>query len=331
MRFEQLPLAAAEGHLLGHNIAGADGRRVLRKGKPLAAADIETLAALGRRSVFVARLEADDVLEDEAARRLGQRLAGPGIRLTAPKDGRVDLHAETLGVLRADTARIRTLNAIGGVGLALVPPNRAVSAGALVANLKILPFALPESVVQEAEALLAAAPLLSLTALPPRRVGLVLSGSASARETLERGFGGALGPRLEALGASLEAVSFVSLDDEGREARLADALGAQLEAGLELLIMAGETAIMDHDDLAPRAIVRAGGVIECFGAPVFPGNLMLLAYHDAVPIFGAPSCARSPKENIVDLLLPRLLAGERLGHDDIAAFGIGGLLADRRP
>ena len=54
----------------------------------------------------------------------------------------------------------------------------------------------------------------------------------------------------------------------------------------------------------------------------------MLAYHGAVPILGAPGCARSPKDNIVDLVLPRLLVGDRLTAADIVAFGHGGLLED---
>ncbi len=85
---------------------------------------------------------------------------------------------------------------------------------------------------------------------------------------------------------------------------------------------------MDRYDIAPRAVSRAGGVVVCFGAPVDPGNLLMLAYHGSVPILGAPGCARSPKENIVDLALPRLLVGDRLTAADVVAWGHGGLLED---
>jgi molybdenum cofactor cytidylyltransferase len=95
-----------------------------------------------------------------------------------------------------------------------------------------------------------------------------------------------------------------------------------------LIILAGETAIMDRYDIAPRAVERAGGKIETVGAPVDPGNLLMLAYLDGVPVLGAPGCVRSPKTNVVDWVLPRLLAGDRLSHIDIVALGHGGLLDD---
>jgi molybdenum cofactor cytidylyltransferase len=95
-----------------------------------------------------------------------------------------------------------------------------------------------------------------------------------------------------------------------------------------MIVLAGETAIMDSHDIVPRAVVRAGGHIESVGAPVDPGNLLMLAYIDDVPIVGAPGCARSRKVNIVDWILPRLLAGDRLTRRDIVALGHGGLLQD---
>lgn len=85
---------------------------------------------------------------------------------------------------------------------------------------------------------------------------------------------------------------------------------------------------MDRYDIAPRAIERAGGEVTCFGAPVDPGNLLMLAYLEGVPVLGAPGCARSPKVNVIDWVLPRLLVGDRLTESDIVALGHGGLLED---
>ncbi|MCP3960099.1 MAG: molybdopterin-binding protein [bacterium] len=326
MKFEAVPVEQAAGLILGHNVAGEGGSRALRKGKRLTAEDLAVLEGLGRRSVYVATLEPGDVEEDDAAERIAAAAAGDGLRRSRASTGRVNLYAQALGLLRIDRERLRRLNDCDGVTLATLPGHSAVRRGKMVATLKIIPYALSEGQVARAEE--AAAGLLRLTALGPRRVGLILSGSPSARERIVRGFREALAARLEALAATLGEPDFVSLEDEGGEERLAAAITAQLAAGIDLLILAGETAIMDAHDIAPRAIERAGGEVECYGAPVDPGNLLLLAYRDGVPIVGAPGCARSPKQNIVDLVLPRLLAGDRLTRADVAAFGHGGLLED---
>ena len=95
---------------------------------------------------------------------------------------------------------------------------------------------------------------------------------------------------------------------------------------VRLIIIAGQTSIMDKDDVTPQGIRLAGGKIESFGAPVEPGNLLLLANLRGTPVMGAPGCARSRQTNVVDLVLPRLLAGELLAQRDIRALGNGGLL-----
>lgn len=329
MKFGPVPLADATGKILGHNVAGPDGQRVLRKGRLLAAADVALLAGIGRTSVYVAELEADDVDENSAADRLVQAVTGPGLRPSRANTGRSNLYATQLGLVRVDVARLAALNACPGVTLATLPPHMAVQAGRMAATLKILPYALPEPDVRAA-ALVAATPfpLLHIDPLPHRSVGLILSGSLSTESRTRDSFGRALRTRLEKLGASVDAVDFVPLEDETGEYALAATINRQHAAGRFLIILAGETAIQDRYDIAPRAIERAGGRIECYGAPVDPGNLLLLAYRQDRPILGAPGCARSPKDNIVDLVLPRLLAGDHLTQADILAFGPGGLLED---
>ena len=329
MKFGPVTLAEAEGKILGHNIAGMDGRRVLRKGKPLTAADLAYLRQTGRRAVYVAEIESGDIDENSAAARIARAAIGPYLRLSDPTTGRANLYADTLGVLRVDAPRLAQLNGCAGVTLATMPTHTPVTPGKMVATLKILPYALPEETVRQAEHISRQpAPLLRLAPLPPRRVRLILSGSPPTQARIVHSFETALRARIAALGSTITAVDFVPLEDEADEQRLADTLQARLAAGHDLIILAGETAIMDRYDIAPRAVERAGGVITCFGAPVDPGNLLMLAYHGQVPILGAPGCARSPKENIVDLVLPRLLVGDMLSVADIIAFGHGGLLED---
>lgn len=329
MKFGAVPLEEAEGKILGHNIAGPDGRRALRKGNPLTAEQIETLRNLGRTTVYVATLQADDVDEDTAAGAIATAAAGEGIRLSGSFTGRVNLYAQALGLVRVDVARLHRLNTCDGVTLATLPTHTATRAGKMVATMKILPYAIPQATVAQATQIAAAGgPLIHLDALPPRAVGLILSATPPARERTVRSFKSALEQRLEPLDATIESIDFVPLEDESGEVALAQTIRQQQAAGIELIILAGETAIMDRHDITPRAVERAGGEVVCFGAPVDPGNLLMVAYLGETPVLGAPGCARSPKDNIIDLVLPRLLAADRLTHDDIIAWGHGGLLED---
>lgn len=329
MKFGPVPLAQAAGKLLAHNVAGPDGVRLFRKGRPLAPADVEALRAIGRTSVYVAELEPGDLAEDAAARRVAQAVAGPGLRPSGPAAGRMNLLAEVLGVLRVDAVRLAALNECEGITLATLGTHAAVRPRQMVATIKIIPFAVPVATIEAAERLGHAGgqPLLRVDALNPQPVGLILSGSPSIREKLLDEFA-PLVERVTALGARLLIPHFIPLEDEAGEAALAAQLAAEAQAGARLILLAGETAIMDRYDIVPRALERAGGRVECVGAPVDPGNLLMLGYLGSVPVLGAPGCARSRKLNIVDWVLPRLLAGDVLTRADIFALGHGGLLED---
>ncbi|MCH8339894.1 MAG: molybdopterin-binding protein, partial [Chloroflexi bacterium] len=169
--------------------------------------------------------------------------------------------------------------------------------------------------------------LIWVDALERRKVGFILSASGAMRERIETQFA-PLQERIERLGSDLVRVDHLDSNEGTAEQDLAEAIQAQVKRGMDLIILAGETAIMDRQDVAPRAIERAGGKLECLGAPVDPGNLLMLSYIGDVPVLGAPGCARSRKVNVVDWVLPRLLVGERLTRSDIASMGHGGLLDD---
>lgn len=341
MKFGPIPIETAEGRILGHNIAGPDGRRALRKGNPLSAKDIERLRQLGREMVYVALLEPGDVVENEAALRIAHAAQGSGVSVSKPTTGRANLHAEILGLLRIDVDRLTQLNMCEAVTLATMPSNAVVQPGQMVATLKIIAYAIPDNIVREAEFIgsqqpvnsgRGKQPLIFIEPILPQSIGMILSGTPSAADRIRTSFVKAMSPRIESWGSSLDRVDFVPLEDESGETHLADVLLEHINQGIDIIILAGETAIMDRYDIAPRAVERSGGRITAFGAPVDPGNLLLLARHDAtgrpVHIVGAPGCARSPKQNIVDLIIPRLLAGDYLTKMDIVKFGLGGMLED---
>jgi molybdopterin biosynthesis enzyme len=328
MKFEAVPLSEAKGKILGHNIAAADGQRLLRKGKPLTDEELGTLRALGRTSVYVAEMEPDDVDENTAARRVADAVCGGGLHISGVASGRANLLADEMGILRIDVDRLARVNEHEGMTLATIMTHLPVHAKQIVATVKIIPYAVPESIVGQVEAIAnRSKPIISVDALPSSSVGMILSGSNSIHAKLASDFM-PLRERIEKLGSSVDRTDFVALDDEADEAALADMLKQQLASGIRMILLAGETAIMDSHDIVPRAVVRAGGHVESVGAPVDPGNLLMLAYINDVPVVGAPGCARGKKINIVDWILPRLLVGDRLIRRDIIALGHGGLLQD---
>lgn len=321
MKLKTLAVKDALGSILIHNVADEKGHKALMKGKRLDEGGIEKLLGLGKMSVYVGVLEPGDVREDDAAARIAQAVRGMQLAASKPVGGRVNLTAEGSGLFKVNAELLNKINAIEGVTVATIPQNTVVASKKMVATIKTIGLALSESALAEVEAITREGEVLSVKPFKAVRAAIVLTGDQSSRERVEGTFVPAIRSRVEELGGKVVSTSYVAEDENEIAAALIKAA-----RNSDCIILAGETSIMDVDDITPRGIKRAGGKIELYGAPVEPGNLLLLAYRDDIPIIGAPGCVKSRDTNVVDLILPRLLAGEHVTRADIIELANGGLL-----
>lgn len=323
MKVTKIPSTQAVGHILLHNQTGSDGRKVLKKGQKLTSADIETLQGLSQTTVYVAILEEDDVGENEAAHCLGQLLQSEQLTPSTATTGRVNLSATTAGVFKINVEALLALNDITGITLATLPHNVVVQPKKIVGTIKIIPYSVPRSDLAAATQIIKEnKSLVEIKPFTLKQAVLITTGSEAARQKVIEGFTPALRERMATYNAELKEGPYVPEDEQALRQALEWALASQAE----LILIAGETSIMDVDDITPQAIKAVGGEIVHHGVPVEPGNLLLLAYHQQTPIVGAPGCARSKSYNVVDMVLPRLAAGERLTRQDLIALGHGGYL-----
>jgi molybdenum cofactor cytidylyltransferase len=323
MIFGRLPTKDAEGAILAHTTRLPG--QTLPKGALLTPAAIQALIQAGYTDIIAARLETDDVAENEAAARLAAALTAPGITPHRATHGRANLAATQAGLFRADAAAITALNRLDeGLTIATLPDATPVQPGTLLVTVKIIPFAIAGAVLARAERLAAAAPPLRLPPFQPLRTGLVLTELPGLKESIFEGTIDATRQRITALGGAL----LPPRRTPHTAAAIAAALRALLAEGADLLLIAGASAAVDRLDEGPDAIVLAGGSVTHFGMPVDPGNLICLGEIGAVPALVLPGCARSPSLNGIDLVLSRIFAGEPAGAADIAALGVGGLLKD---
>ncbi|MEM1418827.1 MAG: NTP transferase domain-containing protein, partial [Myxococcota bacterium] len=112
------------------------------------------------------------------------------------------------------------------------------------------------------------------------------------------------------------------------EASVAAAVEELLADGCDPVLLLGASAIVDREDVFPRAVRRLGGEVVHLGMPVDPGNLLLLARARDADVIGVPGCARSLKPSGFDHVLARVVTGERLGAGDVMSMGAGGLLKE---
>jgi molybdenum cofactor cytidylyltransferase len=322
VKFGSIPIGEAEGAVLAHSVR-MDGI-AFRKGEIVTGERRLAMEKAGVTSVVAARLEEGDVGENKAALKLAERLTGANLRQAAPFTGRVNMFAEVAGLAVIDASAIDRVNAIDeDVTVATVPLYRAVAVGDMVATVKIIPFAIPGSTLKAALAAAGEKPSLAVQPFRPMRIGVVSTTlphlkPATIAKTLR-----VLEARLEPTGARIVAQETVPHETGA----LAKALARMIE-GNDALIAFGASAITDRRDVIPAAVEAIGGRIERFGMPVDPGNLLLLAERQGMPIIGAPGCARSPKENGFDWVLQRMLAGVPVRDGDVRAMGVGGLLME---
>src|SRR5229473_8347983 len=286
VKFGPVAVAEAQGAITAHSVRA--GAKVVRKGTVISAADVAALSAAGIAEVVVARLEPGDVAEDEAAAALARAVGGDGIAVEPAFTGRSNLHAESAGVLLVDREGIERLNRVDeAVTFATLPAYRSVREGEMVGTIKIIPFAVAGEV--QRAALAAAKPLLSIAPFKLKRVALVSTRLPGlAEKVIEK--------TVRVTAARLAPMRAAILSDERvpHEAKsLSQSIKSALAEDADLVIVFGASAIADRRDVIPAAIEEAGGRIEHFGMPVDPGNLMLIGAVGAVPVIGAPGCARS--------------------------------------
>ncbi len=317
MRFGPVSLHDAMGAILAHSLKANETR--IPKGTVLTEGHLQSLALAGFESVTVARLEAGDLGEDSAASRIANAVlaSNEGIRATGAGAGRVNLYSNHCGVVRVDAAAINRLNAVDPmITIATVPDFHRVDADGMIATIKIISYAVPEREVEAAcllaaDALVLQRPAFSTATLIETTIGAPLSDKGRR----------AMAGRVERMGMTLTPRCLVPHDTDQLSAAIEDAEG-------EVIFVLTASATSDSLDVAPEALRQAGGVVERFGMPVDPGNLLFLGKHGTKPVIGLPGCARSPALNGADWVLERVICGLEVSHKDIASMGVGGLLKE---
>jgi molybdopterin biosynthesis enzyme len=311
-----LPLA----HDITEIIPGKRKGPAFRRGHIVRSEDIPRLLDVGKAHLYVMELEEGELHEEDAARRLAKAAAGQNIRLTEPVEGRVNLVAEAPGLLKVDEARLNQFNALGDLILATVPSNRYVKKGEVLAGTRTIPVVVKEDLVRKAEAICKEKPIVTILPVPPRRVHLIVTGSEVFSGRIQDGFEPVVRHKLAEMGLELEIKKLAPDDPDKIAAHIKDSH----RAGAELILVSGGMSV-DPDDKSPEGIRRSGARVECHGFPILPGSMFVMAYLDQTPILGLSGCVLHDPVTAFDLLLPRLLAGEKVTRADIIGLGHGGL------
>jgi molybdenum cofactor cytidylyltransferase len=323
MRALTVDVQNSAGRILCCTIFRPGGRKLLAKGHVLSEEDIRLLETEGMREVWVTELEDGEVGEDQAVLTVAEAMCCGSVEIRLAAGGRANIVATSDCCVLIDDELLRQINCTSSIAIATVPNYRYVKSGERVATVKSAPFAVAQAQLEAVLSILNERGAI-LQARPIQQPGVAVLYSDPVHGDRARTlFENVVHTRIERFGANLR----FALSAVEEEEAVTRSLQHLLRSKPAAVLVASTTAPAGPEDVIGRAMVRLGAHIERFLAPVEPGNLMLLGYKDDIPIVSAPCCFRSAKPNILDLILPPMLAKYRISGWEIACLGHGGLLS----
>ncbi|MFO7643811.1 MAG: molybdopterin-binding protein [Desulfosarcina sp.] len=326
---KKIDVRDAVGTRLAHDITeirpGEFKGPAFRKDHEVCNEDICHLQKLGKNHLYLIDLEDDEIHENQAAALLAESLAGAGIQWADnPREGKIGLHAATDGLLRVDAAALAAFNMVDEVMCASLHTHTLVKKGQLVAATRAIPLVMKRAPVERAAAIATqSGGVIAVRPLKQARAGLIVTGSEVYHGLIQDQFAPILGAKITGLGSAVAGTEFTPDD----EALIVAAIRRHLQNGCDLLLLSGGMSV-DPDDVTRKAIQMAGASEIHYGAAALPGAMFLVAYIGDIPLLGVPACGLHHRVTVLDLVLPRILAGERVGKKELAFLGHGGLCQD---
>lgn len=314
----------AVGHVLQHDITeiipGEFKGRAFKKGHIITEEDIPHLLRLGKDHIFVFELGEDKIHENEGAMILGKLGQGENISLgDEVKEGKINFNSSIDGILKVDSEKLFELNMLGEISFATLPNNIPVKKGELVGGARIIPLVIEKEKMNRAKALIKA-PILNIRPYKKYKVGIITTGNEVFYGRIEDKFGPVILEKLKPYNSEIIGQALCPDDKEIIKEKAREFL----DKGATMIIFTGGMSV-DPDDMTPTSIIELGGELISYGAPVLPGSMFLLSYLGDIPMMGLPGCVMFAKKTVFDLVLGRVMTGERLTKADIMRYATGGL------
>lgn len=342
-----VPLAEAVGLVLAHDVTeirkGEFKGRAFKKGHIVRNDDIHRLQQIGKEHLYVLTISADEMHEDDAALTLAHALIGDGVAMQEePKEGKVKLIAARDGLLTIDRDALLQFNLLGDVICSTLHNNTVVKKDRVIAETKAVPLVVKRTVIDQAVSI-AGSGIVTVKEIRRPKAGVVITGNEVYHGRIQDSFAPVIAKKIEAFGGEIIGTYLAPDDRDIIQQRLRELL----DDGADLLITTGGMSV-DPDDVTRFAIRDLGATELTYGSPVLPGAMFMVGYlepgqgsggkgqendihdpgpmtHDPIPILGIPACGMYHKTTVLDLVLPRVLAGERIGRRELAELGHGGL------
>ena len=309
----------AVGHILCHDmtqiIPGVSKGPRFRKGHIVTEEDIPVLLSMGKENLYVWEQKEGILHENDAARILYSLCENPHMTPSEPKEGKIDLTASVDGLLKIDDTRLLRVNSLGEMMIATLSNHIPVKKGEKIAGTRVIPLVIEQEKMDRAKEAAGEEPLMQILPYVHKKVGIVSTGSEVAKGLIEDAFSPVLKKKLSRYDVEILPVVYPGDDQKA----ITKEIENFLEQGCNLVLCTGGMSV-DPDDRTPGSIKATGAEIITYGAPVLPGAMFLLSYLDDKVICGLPGCVMYAKSTIFDLMLPRIMADDRISREEIRSW-----------
>ncbi len=325
---KKVKLEEAIGMTIGHDVTkvvpGEFKGAAFRRGHTLKREDIPELLSMGKEHIYIIEEEEGEVHEEEAALRIAEAVAGSEFELSKPREGKINIKSSISGLLKINKSLLGEINSIPNISLATLHENTICRPGTIVAGTKIIPLYIAEDRLKKIEELCRnKGKVFHIIPFKEKKVGIVITGNEIYKGRIKDKFGDYLKNKVEPLGSVINHQTIVPDDED----IIASAILEMRDKGSEVIFVCSGLSV-DPDDVTVEGVKKSGAKIISYGAPVMPGAMFLLAMLGDIPILGAPAAVIFNDTTIIDVILPRGLAGEEISRQDIIDMGHGGLCLD---
>jgi len=323
MRAQTVDVKSSTGRILCCTVFRPGGKKLLAKGHVISEEDVRVLESEGMDHIWVTELEDGEVGEDDTVCQVASEMGCGAFEIRLAAGGRANLVATENCCVLVDDELLKQINCTASVVIATSSNFSYAVAGQRIATVKSAPFAVAKDQLEAVIGILKErGPILQARPIRNPSVAVLYCDPISG-ERARQLFENIMRQRLERFGVNANFVLSCT-EDENSVARCLQHL---LRSRPGVILVASTTAPAGPEDVVGQAMIKVGGSVERFLAPVEPGNLLLMAYRDDIPMISAPGCFRSAKPNVVDMVLSPLLARYHVTGWEIACLGHGGLLA----
>ena len=320
----------AEGYELCHDITQIlpgefKGAKFL-KGHIIRKEDIEVLISLGKENIFVMEEEDKEknlIHENDAATFIVEKLNldKEFFEISDIREGKINITAKEDGILKIDVNTLNKINKIGEIILVTKYNNSYIKKGENVAATRVIPLLIEKSQLDEMKEIVKDRNVLTFKKIDKnKKLALITTGNEVYNGIIKDKSKEALLKKYRKYELN-DMEQVFSPDDKDTIKKYIKIF----ENEKDIIMCTGGMSI-DPDDVTPSAIRESNWEIVTYGTPVLPGAMFMLAYKGEKVLIGLPGGVVFSEKTVFDVLLPRILANDRITKQEIIEMGHGGLL-----